>query len=250
MRSAALLFCMVQVFAQVRPQPPCGMDPAPAYPALESPPAVKFWSESEFGRDWKPPACTGWQTTGFMTLTATAGRFRFAGRTDDLLRHIGAISETARIRYWSTTHQQWLTLILEAQALSGPQPDQHRADFKPDELRPGRILYFEQTDNLTGRGLYRLRITEASVNRIVYDIENTNTMRYFFLTTFHPADLQTVCFLDQESEGVWTYYSIVRTGRNASRLTSGHEASSINRAVAFYRHLAGIRTDEEPPAAR
>ena len=27
-------------------------------------------------------------------------------------------------------------------------------------------------------------------------------------------------------------------------------ASSINRAVAFYRHFVGIPTDQEPPAAR
>ena len=49
---------------------------------------------------------------------------------------------------------------------------------------------------------------------------------------------------------IWRYYSIARTGRNASRLATGHESSSINRAVAFYRSLAGIPTDQEPPAAR
>jgi hypothetical protein len=29
-----------------------------------------------------------------------------------------------------------------------------------------------------------------------------------------------------------------------------YEASYINRAVAYYRHIAGIPTDQEPPAAR
>jgi hypothetical protein len=42
----------------------------------------------------------------------------------------------------------------------------------------------------------------------------------------------------------------MRTGKNASKLINGHEASSINRAVAFYRYLAGIPTNLEPPAAR
>jgi len=28
------------------------------------------------------------------------------------------------------------------------------------------------------------------------------------------------------------------------------DASYINRAVAFYRHIAGIPSDQEPPAAR
>jgi hypothetical protein len=62
--------------------------------------------------------------------------------------------------------------------------------------------------------------------------------------------MQSVYFLDRESDDLWRYYSIARTGRNASRLTAGHDASSINRAVAFYRAMAGIPTDQEPPAAR
>jgi hypothetical protein len=71
-----------------------------------------------------------------------------------------------------------------------------------------------------------------------------------FVTLFHPGEVQSIYFLDRESDNVWRYYSIARTGRNTSRLTTGHESSSINRAVAFYRSLAGIPTDQEPPAAR
>ena len=74
-------------------------------------------------------------------------------------------------------------------------------------------------------------------------------MRYMFLTLFNPGEMQSVYFLDRESDDVWRYYSLVRTGRNASRLATGHESSSINRAVAFYRFLAGIPADQEPPAA-
>ena len=33
-------------------------------------------------------------------------------------------------------------------------------------------------------------------------------------------------------------------------MAAGNESSAINRAVAFYRWLAGIPTDQEPPAAR
>jgi hypothetical protein len=47
---------------------------------------------------------------------------------------------------------------------------------------------------------------------------------------------------------VWGYYGL--WGIRAGALTSGHEASSVNRALAFYRHVAGIPTDQEPPAAR
>jgi hypothetical protein len=85
-----------------------------------------------------------------------------------------------------------------------------------------------------------MHIAEASADRIVFDT----------VTLFRPGEMQSIYFLDRESAGVWRYYCIARTGRNASRLAAGHESSSINRAVAFYRALAGIPSDQEPPGAR
>ena len=167
-----------------------------------------------------------------------------------MLRHIGAISELAGMRYWSTTHQRWQTLIVSANAVTGPQPGNNRQDFTPDEMREGKILYFEQVDNLSGKAVYRMHIAEASADRIVFDVQNVSVMRYFLVTLFHPGEMQSVYFLDRESDNIWRYYSIARTGRNASRLAAGHAPSSINRAVAFYRSLVGIPTDQEPPAAR
>jgi hypothetical protein len=75
-------------------------------------------------------------------------------------------------------------------------------------------------------------------------------MRYLFITFLHPGELQSIYFLDRESENVWRCYSLVRAGQNANRLILGNESSAINRAVAFYRSLAGIPTGQEPPAAR
>ena len=68
--------------------------------------------------------------------------------------------------------------------------------------------------------------------------------------SFTPGDLQSMYFLDRESDNVWRYYSIVRVGKNANGLIAGNESSSINRAVAFYRYLVGIPTTQEPPGAR
>ena len=246
----ALLLCQASGYAQTRPQLPCGSDPAPPYPAIGSPPIVKFWSESEFGRDWMPPACTGWSAAGFATLTTTAARFRYASGAEGLLGHVGAISERTGMRYWSTTHQRWQTLVVSTHALAGPEAGQRRQDFTVAEMTAGKVLYLEQVDNLTGAATYRMRIDEASPDRLVFDIENVSIVRYFFVTLFHPGEMQSIYFLDRESDDVWRYYSIWRTGRNASRLSTGHESSSINRAVAFYRSLAGIPTDQEPPAAR
>jgi hypothetical protein len=247
---SVVLLCQAHGFAQSGPQPPCGKQPVPPYPGLDDSPSVKFWSQSDFGDDWRPPVCTSWAEAGFSTLVTTVARFRYTLGEEGLLRHIGAISELAGMRYWSTTHKQWQTLILSAHALTGAQPSHRRQDFTPDEMGAGKVLYLEQVDNLSGAAICRMHIAEVSADRLVFDVENASIMRYFFVTLFHPGEMQSIYFLDRESDSVWRYYSIARTGRNASRLATGHESSSINRAVAFYRSLAGIPTDQEPPAAR
>ena len=125
-----------------------------------------------------------------------------------------------------------------------------RTDFTPDELSAGGTLFYEQVDNLAGEAVYEMKVSVASPSRIVVNVENVTTMRYLFITLFHPHELQTISFLDHESGDVWRYYSVVRSGKDASGLTTGKEASSINRAVAFYRYFAGIPIDLEPPGAR
>jgi hypothetical protein len=211
---------------------------------------VKFWSPAELGESWRPPACTGWTGAGFSTLVTTSARFRHASGMEDLLRQSGAVSQLAGMRYWSTTHKSWQTLIDDAYAVTGPQGNQRRKDFTLEELKAGSMLYFQQTDNLSGKAIFRLHILEAGADRLVFDVANVTLMKYLIVPLFHPGEMQSIYYLDRESEDVWRYYSMARTGKNASRLTTGHEASWINRAVAFYRHLAGIPTDQEPPAAR
>jgi hypothetical protein len=241
---------LVEVEPQLGPQPPCGKEPIPPYLSLDDLANVKSWSKSDFGRDWKPPACTGWAEVGFTSLVTIAARFPHTSEAGGLLRHVGAISELAGMRYWSTTHKQWRTLIVDAYALTGSQSGQRRKDFTSDEMREGKVLYFEQVDNLSGKAIYRMHIVEASASRLVFDVENVSTMRYFFIPILHPGELQSMYFLDRESDNVWRYYSIMRTAKNANGLIAGNESSSLNRAVAFYRHLVGIPTAQEPPGAR
>jgi hypothetical protein len=213
-------------------------------------PVVQVWERDALGAKWTPPECTGWKEPGFAMLVVTAGRFRVPGGPAELLRRLGAISELQGIRYWSTTHQGWRTLIANASALEGAGGPRRRKDFSPEELAEGRTLYFEQEDNLTGKATYQLHVRSASADRLVFDTENTSTMKYMFVPIFRPGEMQVIYFLDRESPEVWRFYSMTRTGSKASGLAAGHDASSINRAVAFYRHLAGIPTDQEPPAAR
>jgi hypothetical protein len=154
------------------------------------------------------------------------------------------------VRYWSTTRQRWRTLILEAHALSAAQSAERRVDFQPGEMSEGKTLYFEQTDNLSGKAVYSMRILEASPARVVVKIENVSSIHYLLVTLFHPGELQSIYFFDRESPDTWRFYSIVYTAPPTSRVLTGNESSAINRAVAFYRHMVGIPTDQEPPAAR
>lgn len=246
----AALLCQVLGFAQVKPQPPCGMEPVPAYPGLNDSAISKSWSKPDVGGDWKPPTCTGWTAEGFTSLVTTVARFPYSSEADGLLHRFGAISALAGMLYWSATHKQWQTLISDAHALSTLQHGQRRIDFSPEEMNEGKDLYFEQVDNLSGKAIFRMHVAEASANRIVVNVENVSTMHFHFIPLFHPGDLQSIYFLDRESETVWRYYSIVRTGKNANWLIPANESSEMNRAVAFYRWLVGIPADREPPVAR
>jgi hypothetical protein len=230
--------------------PTCEIDGSPDYPAVGQPPAIKIFDREALSANWIPPACTGWQERGFSSLLITAARFRDSAGADGLLRKIGAISELKGIQYWSTTHQKWRTLILDAFAVTAPLPGHRRADFSPADLATGEPLYFEQEDSLSGKAIYRMRMITTSPDRIVFDTENVSTLHYLLIPIFHPGDAQSFYSLERESKDVWRYYNIARIGKNANSLAAGHEASSINRAVAFYRHVAGIPTNEEPPAAR
>ncbi len=202
------------------------------------------------GREWMPPGCLGWSAPGFATLVTTVARFRYSAGVDDLLGRVGRISRLTSIRYWSTTHQRWAPLIVSASALAGPEGAHHRQDFSLPELTQGTTLYYQQSDNTSGKATYQLRIVSVSPDRLIFETENITAMRYLLVPIFPPHEFQAIYFLERESPEVWRYYSLGRTGKNANGLAVGHDASTINRAMAFFRYLVGIPTDQEPPAAR
>jgi len=226
------------------------MEPNPPYPGLEHSPSFKVWDRASLGHEWKAPGCIGWTASGFATLVTTVARFRHSTGVEGLLSRVAAISRFTGIRYWSTTRQQWKPLIVNASALEGASGSQRRQDFSTADLVTGAMLYFQQSDSLTGKATYRLHIQSVSQDRLVYETENITALRYLMVPIFPPHELQAIYFLDRESSDIWRYYSIARTGKNANGLATGHDASTINRAVAFFRYLAGIPTDQEPPAAR
>jgi hypothetical protein len=242
----AALCAALSLQAEPAPQPPCGSQPFPPYPEEIGSPVVKIWERS----DWAPPPCIGWSASASATVVVTVARFRYSGGAEGLRRRIGAVSAMSGLPYWSTTQQKWQPLIIQAYALDGTDGERRREDFAPDEIAAGRSLAVRQEDNLLGKATYEMRIATAAAGRLVFGTGNRTTIRYFGLPLFQPGEIQSICFLDRESQDVWRYYNVTRMAKQASLLTMGHNASLINRAVAFYRYLAGIPAAQEPPAAR
>jgi hypothetical protein len=181
-------------------------------------------------------------------LVSLAGSFRFQGDGEDLLGRFGAASTVRGIRYWSASDQRWRVLITDAAALEGPNVKRRRPDFTAAEIKSRKVVYFLQDDSRSsGPVVYRLRLLEFGATRLVVQIENVSPVRIFMLTLFGPGDLEFVHFLEMRSPSLWQLYSLMRTGRGASSLSSGHQASYVSRAVALYRHIAGIPTDQNPP---
>ena len=236
------------ISASEKPRPPCGVEPSPAYPALDAPPLIVLWTEAELA-GWSPPACTAWPTGSATLVVGLAGRFSSAGDADAILARIGAISSLREVRYWSITDKQWNPLFTRASALEGPDPKRPRADFSASEMRSGRDVYFLSVDNRSGDdAVSRLRIREANDEHVVIETSNVTPLGWMFLSFAAPGNIQTWYFLDREAAGSWRFYSLTRVLYGSSffaRFVQGE--SYVNRAVAMYRHLAGIPTDRDPP---
>jgi hypothetical protein len=245
-----LLFLPLEGVARDGPRPPCGAAPSPAYPDPGSTPVVRVWSGGDPGAGWTPPACTGWRPLPFRALVAAAGRFRHRGPVEELLARVGAVSTLTTVRYWSVADRRWRQLVTRASALDGPDAATRRPDFGVAEMRGGADLYLAQDDNRsTGEVVYRMRVREVGPDRLVVETGNVGAVRYLVVPLAGPGDLQALYFLERLAPGEWGYYGLARTGAGASPLTGGREASYVNRAVALFRHLAGLPTDRGPPAA-
>lgn len=232
------------------PRLPCGAAPMPAYAAPGHPPAVQAW-RGHAARAWLPPECTGWAPSHADILVAVAGSFKHEGDIDELLARIGAISTKTHVRYWSATEKSWKPLVTEAFALSGPDLAHRQADFGVAHFVEGHSLYYAQSDNRsTGKTVYRDRVLAVDRDRLAVVSENLTPVRMTLITLFDVGALQTAYFLQRHPAGTWHFYSLTRTRMASSLMPTGGDASYINRAVAFYRLVAGVPTDQEPPAAR
>lgn len=235
------------------PTPPCGGRVSPAsYGDSGAAPSVTVWHDAELPANWQAPACAGWSAGQPSAVIPLAGTFAFAGTSDDLLASFGAISKLQGIRYWSVGDNKWRDLIVDAAALENGKSPRHRADFTAAEMRSGQSLYFRQSDSRSSSPvIYRMRVLEATPDRVVVEMENVSPVKLLLFSVYGSGDLKATYFLDRVSPTQWRFYSLSSVHETAiAGLGGNHDASYINRAVAFYRHIAGIRTDQEPPMAR
>jgi hypothetical protein len=47
-----------------------------------------------------------------------------------------------------------------------------------------------------------MRIARVSAERLVIEVENVSTMRFLFMPILHPGQIQSITFLDRESDNV------------------------------------------------
>jgi hypothetical protein len=175
-----------------------------------------------------------------------AGRFD-GGSLDDLASRIGAVSRTVGLPYWSTTRQVWRPLVSNAHAVTDAVERIRRRDFSAAEFRPGNGLFFVQNDTeSTGDNLHEMTVRAKGPDSLTVEIVNISPIRLAFVTLFEARSLLAVHRIARVRDGGWTY-SGVSALKNS--VPDGAEKSLINRAGAFYRYIAGIAPDTEPPLA-
>jgi hypothetical protein len=149
------------------------------------------------------------------------------------------------------TEARWQPWITEATALVSLHVRQPRADFTVEEIASGQDLYFSQRDNRSSHAVvYRMRMDYREAARLAISLENVSRVRLWFLTVFAAGDLQSAFFLERLSPTLWGYYSLSGIRHSGLVALEDHERSYVNRAVAMYRHILHVPTDQEPPLRR
>jgi hypothetical protein len=244
--------CAVITFsrAATSASPSCKVElPQSLYAPVGAAPNIQIWKQPNLAGIPPQAACLGLADQGLRMLVAVAGTFESAGGEPAILARFGEVSKLLSVRYWSTTEKKWRPLVLAAAALTTRDSSQSRKDFTNAELQSGQDVYFSQTDSRgASEVIYRVRVRESSRTRLVIETENVTAVRLFALTLLKPGGIRAAYFFEERSRGLWTYYGLTRIAEG-SWLISGHDNSYVNRVVALYRHITGIPTDLEPPAA-
>lgn len=237
------------------PQPPAAKDNLcsyadihPAYPPLNATPAAEASAVSNSAPPPSGANCFEEEKDAASWITV-ASVLQTSMSPSDIIKRFGAISELRDIQYWSTTDQAWRPMIATAFAVGSVDADQPRGDYSPAELAEA-VQYYRVADTRTQAPInYRLEIHLSPHNQVVAETANVNPVKKWGITLYAPGGVHTLYFLNERAPGIWSYYSITRV-IPATFLARGNEKSSINRAIALYRHYMTLPTAAEPPAVR
>jgi hypothetical protein len=228
-------------------EPSCPPEIVPPWPEEGDEPDYLGWADEAVPLA-AIASCTSWDNWQPTLVVSLAGVFRLEGGVDVLLARLGGISGLAGIRYWSLYNRDWTTLIKSASALKSADAKARRGDFTAAELGDGEPRYFVQYDNRsTGGTVYRLRVTERSDDLLRVEVENVTKVSFLIVTAYKPRDLRSIHVFRRAGPQLWRYFGLA--GMRASGVSILGRASATNRTVAIYRHLIGVPTDQEPPAA-
>lgn len=238
---------------QSGPVPPCAGPPNPAPGAVGAALNQIVWMAGELPDDWSPPDCVGWTGGPTRALLAAAGRFRLAGDSAVLADKLTKFSTLTDMIYWSATRSRWRKLFREAGALSGPDLDMRRDDFAESDFVPGaEFYYWSEENNPTTEVIYQMHVHERTPTRLVFESTNVTPLKakllLFRREVAAPGEFRQFYYIEREDDETWRYYSLVRMGR-ASSVAGTSSDNYRNRAEAFFRFLAGLQMDREPPAA-
>jgi hypothetical protein len=230
------------------PALPCQPGTSVNYPSPGATPKVETWRQGDLST-WTPPACSGWSQVDSSFLVVVTGSFRSAASIDAIAQKLGAVSALPHVRYWSVTDKDWRPLVINASALADADKKDKRPDFAPQEMTEGATHFTLEHDARSGDVVDRLTILQRTDERIALSTENLTPIRLFLLPVIESHGLQSFEYVEKTGPDLWhvTLATRVIAGR---ALVKDHESSYINRAVALFRYLAGIPTDQEPPAQR
>ena len=234
--SVAFLWAAVAHAAADGPRVPCnGESPVPAYAAPGQAPNAQTWRKIEF----PPSPCLPWSGR-FKLIVALGGTVSGAGDANALLARFGAISSMRGMEYFSVTENARRVLLKDAWAVTAADARERRADFRPEEMKPGADLYFVEVDNRSSEPVtYRMRVLAANDQSLTIETENTEAISAMGLKLIPPGALRAVYFLRRQDARTWSLYGISGTSDAASGLVSLGEASYVNRAKALYEYFSG-----------
>ena len=228
----------------VLPCPGSSAHTIPGYGEPDTQPKVSVWRDIELDG---AGSCLGSVTGRFELVIALAGRFESSESLADIAQRIGSVSAIRKLKYWSITDNQWRLLSTDAFAVRDASNPVQREDFSATEVLSGNtLLFFRDDSRSTGQTLYAARAIAVSDDLLVLETHNVTAIRMLLLTLFEADELHSIHYLQRETGDRWNYYGL--TAARKLGLFSD-QRSFINRAAAYFRHLAGQPTDGAPPLA-